>query len=236
MAKELPITEFDMITLNQTTQMFKAMLPFLDYSMQRSLSLFIRMNEFQQTMQFYSHPENINQFATCSNGPRQQIHSINDILGNEEILGVILKYCPEQIANMINTFRQFSKMSDLMNMMNTASGGDFSSMFNNFNPDMMNMLNPDMMNMINPEMINMLLGGSNPFAANSGSPGPDEAKNSSGEPVSEDAKNQKNAGPKSSQPDNGFKNMVNNFMNPQQQQMYDEYITQLDHIDFEKNQ
>lgn len=234
MAKELPITEFDMITLNQTTQMFKAMLPFLDYSMQRSLSLFIRMNEFQQTMQFYSHPENINQFTTCSNGSRQQIHSINDILANEEILNVILKYCPEQIANMINTFRQFSKMSDIMNMMNTASGGDFSSMFNNFNPDMMNMLNPDMMNMINPEMLNMILGGSNPFSANSGSPDSGEKKTSPGESVPEE--NPKESTSKPSQPDNGFKNMVNNFMNPQQQQMYDDYITQLDKIDFEKNQ
>ena len=30
MAKELPITEFDLRTVDESTQMFKAMIPFLD--------------------------------------------------------------------------------------------------------------------------------------------------------------------------------------------------------------
>ena len=49
MAKELPITEFDLRTVDESTQMFKAMIPFLDYQLQKPLSLIIRMNEFSQT-------------------------------------------------------------------------------------------------------------------------------------------------------------------------------------------
>ena len=53
MAKELPITEFDLRTVDESTQMFKAMIPFLDYQLQKPLSLIIRMNEFSQTLRFY---------------------------------------------------------------------------------------------------------------------------------------------------------------------------------------
>jgi hypothetical protein len=52
MAKELPITEFDLRTVDESTQMFKAMIPFLDYQLQKPLSLIIRMNEFSQTLRF----------------------------------------------------------------------------------------------------------------------------------------------------------------------------------------
>ena len=52
MAKELPITEFDLRTVDESTQMFKAMIPFLDYQLQKPLSLIIRMNEFSQTLHF----------------------------------------------------------------------------------------------------------------------------------------------------------------------------------------
>ena len=45
MAKELPITEFDLRTVDESTQMFKAMIPFLDYQLQKPLSLIIRMND-----------------------------------------------------------------------------------------------------------------------------------------------------------------------------------------------
>lgn len=54
MAKELPITEFDLRTVDESTQMFKAMIPFLDYQLQKPLSLIIRMNEFSQTLHFYN--------------------------------------------------------------------------------------------------------------------------------------------------------------------------------------
>lgn len=251
MAKELPITEFDRITLNQTMHMFKAMIPFLDYPMQKSLSLLIRINELQQTMQFYSRPENINHFTTCScNAPKQPIRSVNDLLDNEEMINTVLKYCPEQYANMINSFRQFSKMSDLFNMMNTAgAGGDFTSMFNG------NGLNPDLMQMLNPDLLNSLFNGANPFAGfdDAGAAGgpsaaaaDDEAFHSGEHPQEENMDTPEPAAGGKSGPSHasgyapfaggGLGSMINNFMNPQQQEMYNEYIHQLDRLDFEKNQ
>ena len=85
MSDSLPITEFDMITLNQTTQMFKALVPFLDYPLQRSISIFIRINELQQTMRFYNHPDNIQSFSSC-NSDFKPIHSFSDIMDNPKLL------------------------------------------------------------------------------------------------------------------------------------------------------
>ena len=129
MSDSLPITEFDMITLNQTTQMFKALVPFLDYPLQRSISIFIRINELQQTMRFYNHPDNIQSFSSC-NSDFKPIHSFSNIMDNPKIIDEVLKYCPKNYVSMFNNIRQFSEMSDLFNlfgsMENDAGNFNFS--------------------------------------------------------------------------------------------------------------
>lgn len=122
MARNLPITEFDTLTINESMQMFKAMIPFLDYNLQKMLSIVIRMNEFQQTMNFYQNPTNCHQFSCCSNDHNfAAASSLNDLLSNEQFVNTVLQYCPEQYASMFQSFQQFSKMSDIMNMMNTGN-------------------------------------------------------------------------------------------------------------------
>lgn len=119
MSETYPITEFDMITLNQSMHMFKALIPFLDFSLQKNLSLYIRTQELIQTMHFYNHPCNILNFSICNSATDYRpIHSINDIFENERLIDEVLKYCPKEYSSAINTFRQFSKMSDLFNLMN----------------------------------------------------------------------------------------------------------------------
>ena len=101
MAKELPITEFDLRTVDESTQMFKAMIPFLDYQLQKPLSLIIRMNEFSQTLHFYNRsPGNP---AIRGQSSHAYINSINDIFTNDDFLNTVMPYCPEKYAAMIVT-------------------------------------------------------------------------------------------------------------------------------------
>lgn len=131
MSRNIPITEFDTLTVNPSMQMLKALVPFLDYPMQRQVSLIIRITELQQTMRFFSNPSSVSGFSSSSAGCAKKIHSIDDIINNEELIDSLLVYCPENYASMIKAFRQFSKMSDLFNAMN-LSNEDMGNMFNTF--------------------------------------------------------------------------------------------------------
>lgn len=136
MARELPITEFDMLTVNESLQMFKAMIPFLEYDIQKPLSIIIRINELTQTMNFYNNPHNRTTFTSQSLNS-SYISSVNDIFTNDEFINTIIRYCPEKYVGMVENFRNFSKISDIMNLFNSYD--DSSDLFNN--PIILNMMN-----------------------------------------------------------------------------------------------
>ena len=50
MDKKTPITFFDILTVNQSIQMLKALVPFLDFDLQKNLAIIIRINELLQTI------------------------------------------------------------------------------------------------------------------------------------------------------------------------------------------
>lgn len=181
MAKQLPVTEFDILTLPGYLQLFKALIPFMEYGMQKKLSMLIRANELKHTLSFYNSPYSCNTFKTCSNSSGINANtSLNDILNNEAIMKTILAYCPDNIEQLINTYRNFSKMSDMfgmMDMFNNASSNEFNNNNSNNNSEFKN------------------------FNNNTGS----------GE----------------------FNNIsINNILNSSQKDMYNEYIKQLDKLDF----
>ena len=181
MAKQLPVTEFDILTLPGYLQLFKALIPFMEYGMQKKLSMLIRANELKHTLSFYNSPYSCNTFKTCSNSSVINANtSLNYILNNEAIMKTILAYCPDNIEQLINTYRNFSKMSDMfgmMDMFNNASSNEFNNNNSNDNSEFNN------------------------FNNNTGS----------GE----------------------FNNIsINNILNSSQKDMYNEYIKQLDKLDF----
>lgn len=181
MAKQLPVTEFDILTLPDYLQLFKALIPFMEYGMQKKLSMLIRANELKHTLSFYNSPYSCNTFKTCSNSSGINANtSLNDILNNEAIMKTIMAYCPDNIEQLINTYRNFSKMSDMfgmMDMFNNASSNEFNNNNSNDNSEFNN------------------------FNNNTGS----------GE----------------------FNNIsINNILNSSQKDMYNEYIKQLDKLDF----
>ncbi len=233
MSRNIPITEFDTLTVNPSMQMLKTLIPFLDYPLQRQISMIIRITELQQTMKFFSNPSSVSGFSSPPAGCAKKIHSLDDILSNDELIDSLLVYCPENYASMIKTFRQFSKMSDLFNMMNLTNedaGNIFNTFFNGNSGDAADRGsdagNRNNSNTTDVQDSNNNANG-NTSAANSGT------GNLSGKLPPN--LNQGGFGGLGSLLDSSpAKSLLNNFMKPEQQAMYDEYIRQLNNLNFDE--
>lgn len=196
MSKSIPMTEFDMITQPDYIQLLKAILPFMEYNMQRRISTLIRTSELKNTIRFYNSPINCNIFKSCCNSSDINFNTpISEILGNEQLINTVTTYCSGNIVNMINTYRNLNKMSDMFNMMD---------IFNNISSN-------------NDEICNN--------------------KNNNYENKNDESNNDENNNDKSNS--NSFLNasdMLGNIMNSSQRDLYNEYIRQLDSLDFNVSQ
>ncbi|MBS7061895.1 MAG: hypothetical protein KH120_07610 [Eubacterium sp.] len=189
MSKSIPMTEFDMITQPDYIQLLKAILPFMEYNMQRSISTLIRTSELKNTIRFYSSPVNCNIFKSCCNSSGINFNTpISEILGNEQLINTVKTYCSGNIVNMINTYRNLNKMSDMFNMMD---------IFNNSSSNNSSSNNDEIHNDKNNN------DGNNNYKSNS-------SINTS--------------------------DMLGNIMNSNQKDLYNEYIKQLDSLDFNVSQ
>lgn len=189
MSKSIPMTEFDMITQPDYIQLLKAILPFMEYNMQRSISTLIRTSELKNTIRFYSSPVNCNIFKSCCNSSGINFNTpISEILGNEQLINTVKTYCSGNIVNMINTYRNLNKMSDMFNMMD---------IFNNSSSNNSSSNNDEIHNDKNNN------DGNNNYKSNS-------SINTS--------------------------DMIGNIMNSSQKDLYNEYIKQLDSLDFNVSQ
>lgn len=189
MSKSIPMTEFDMITQPDYIQLLKAILPFMEYNMQRSISTLIRTSELKNTIRFYSSPVNCNIFKSYCNSSGINFNTpISEILGNEQLINTVKTYCSGNIVNMINTYRNLNKMSDMFNMMD---------IFNNSSSNNSSSNNDEIHNDKNNN------DGNNNYKSNS-------SINTS--------------------------DMLGNIMNSSQKDLYNEYIKQLDSLDFNVSQ
>lgn len=189
MSKSIPMTEFDMITQPDYIQLLKAILPFMEYNMQRSISTLIRTSELKNTIRFYSSPVNCNIFKSCCNSSGINFNTpISEILGNEQLINTVKTYCSGNIVNMINTYRNLNKMSDMFNMMDIFNNSSINNSSNN-NDEIHNDKNNN--------------DGNNNYKSNS-------SINTS--------------------------DMLGNIMNSNQKDLYNEYIKQLDSLDFNVSQ
>ena len=189
MSKSIPMTEFDMITQPDYILLLKAILPFMEYNMQRSISTLIRTSELKNTIRFYSSPVNCNIFKSCCNSSGINFNTpISEILGNEQLINTVKTYCSGNIVNMINTYRNINKMSDMFNMMDIFNNSSSNNSSNN-NDEIHNDKNNN--------------DGNNNYKSNS-------SINTS--------------------------DMLGNIMNSSQKDLYNEYIKQLDSLDFNVSQ
>lgn len=189
MSKSIPMTEFDMITQPDYIQLLKAILPFMEYNMQRRISTLIRTSELKNTIRFYNSPINCNIFKSCCNSSGINFNTpISEILGNEQLINTVTTYCSGNIVNMINTYRNINKMSDMFNMMDIFNNSSSNNSSNN-NDEIHNDKNNN--------------DGNNNYKSNS-------SINTS--------------------------DMLGNIMNSSQKDLYNEYIKQLDSLDFNVSQ
>ena len=157
--------------------------------MQRSISTLIRTSELKNTIRFYSSPVNCNIFKSCCNSSGINFNTpISEILGNEQLINTVKTYCSGNIVNMINTYRNLNKMSDMFNMMD---------IFNNSSSNNSSSNNDEIHNDKNNN------DGNNNYKSNS-------SINTS--------------------------DMLGNIMNSSQKDLYNEYIKQLDSLDFNVSQ
>lgn len=127
MPKEYPITDFDMSTLPLSLQLMKAMIPFMNIGMQRSLSTYIRIQELQYTKQFYANPDSIIVCSQSQDKTADKLHSNSPI--NEAMINVLMRYCPDNYKKTFSNLMHFTEMSDLFNMFNMFNSPDASNSF-----------------------------------------------------------------------------------------------------------
>ena len=103
---ELIVTEFDIVTTKGSTQIIKALIPYLSPREQKMIGIIIRIWELIQTLRFFEKQE----FSS---------HKNTDILDlNPELVRHIKKYCTPETQHMLDMILQFMNMSELMNIMN----------------------------------------------------------------------------------------------------------------------
>ncbi|MGN0481532.1 MAG: hypothetical protein ACI4EV_08170, partial [Lachnospiraceae bacterium] len=101
-----PLTEFDQLTLGNSTQIIKAIIPFFDIRTQRILSVFIRIRELMTTIDFYRNRV-ANVFAGGGGSGFNQ----------SDLLNVLRKYCPDINLDMVDSFNTFMQMENMMSAM-----------------------------------------------------------------------------------------------------------------------
>lgn len=191
----MSLTEFDKLILPAPIQMLKAVIPFMEYGMQRQFSLLVRMQEMMSTVNFYNVPKNCVSFKACGCNPIITWNTpLNDILYNDEIVNAVLNCCPASYKNIFMNFKNYAQMSDLFNLYNSMN------MYGNQGDSQNNQNSQD-----------------NKSSKPTGSTSGNNTGNTSGNPA-------------------GNNSFLQSFMNNSQQKMYDEYIKQLDKLDFNENQ
>lgn len=120
----MSMTEFDMATLDDSTQMMKAIIPYIGFPMQKSMAIMIRIKELTDTIKCYS------------KGP---VFPDRSSAGQAEILSSLGQCLPPDLQNSINMMSQMMQFSNVMNLYKDMEQS----------PEFMNIMN--MMNGMNSE-------------------------------------------------------------------------------------
>lgn len=119
-----PITEFDQLTLGNSTQMIKAILPYFDFKTQQKVSLIIRIQELRATIEYYRKHAS----AAFSN-------HFQSNFSQKDLLDIIKIYYPDSNIDMINNFNTFMQMENVMSAMNSnQTSDDFNTAQSMMNP------------------------------------------------------------------------------------------------------
>lgn len=119
--KPLPLTEFDRVTVSESTQMIKAVIPFLDTSTKKTICVFIRFQELMQTIEFFKKP-----FHTESTS---SFYRSNFTM--KDILYETMPYISKADEDTFNMMQNFMEMFNVFNMYKDMDQSqDFQSIIN----------------------------------------------------------------------------------------------------------
>lgn len=213
---ETPLTEFDYRTTNGSTQLIKAIIPFLNPVQQRMLAIMTRIWELIVTIKFFE--------KTCFQNNGTPLTSNL----NPEMINRVKRYCTPESQQTIDMLLNFMNMSELMNMMNMFNGekdfgdaGGIMDLFKNFSQ----FTTPG------PESSNPAKDSNNPNSADSyGHSDPSAHSNSTAHsaPTGQSAQ----SGPFGSFDPAGI---MKTMMNAEQSSLYREFMERLD-LDLNENE
>ena len=242
--KPLPLTEFDRVTVSESTQMIKAVVPFLDTSTKKTISIFIRFQELMQTIDFFKKPLH----AESTTSFNRSNFTLKDILYET------MPYFSKSNEDTFNTFQSFMEMFNVFNMYKDMDQSqDFQSIINMVK----NMNDPNISDAFNNMGMNAgsESSKSDEKAKNNGSENQSANENDNSSENSNNNTNRKknwNTSDNSSKhsnenTDKNMKNNVssspnnnneaasslNNMMSAEQKKLYDKYLSEIENINFD---
>lgn len=134
---ELIVTEFDQVTTRGSTQIIKALIPYLSPREQKMMAIMVRIWEFILTLRFFE----------------KDFFPSREYGNNTDMINNLKRYCTPESQNTIDMILKFMNMSELMNIINVFdmenlqnnpfsgnlaenipfSGGNFADIMNMFN-------------------------------------------------------------------------------------------------------
>ena len=249
--KPLPLTEFDRLTVSESTQMIKAVVPFLDTSTKKTISIFIRFQELMQTIEFFKKPLHAESTTTFN----RSNYTMKDILLET------MPYFPKSNEDTLNTFQSYMEMFNVINMYKDMDQSqDFQSIINMVK----NMNDPNISDAFN----NMGMDAGNEFSQNDNKTKDNTKKDSSSKSPNDNIKNysssknpndnmnsnikgnininnnsNKNSNDNIKSNTNNITNdftnssnatsSLNNMMTAEQKKLYDKYINEIENINFD---
>lgn len=121
---------FDTLFTNNSIQMMKILMSYLDRPMQKNMAIYIKYMELQYTMSFFrKYPS-----ASISPLPKEESFNIGKLCGE------VVPYCSDadraKVENMRNMFETFNNMKEMMEMV---------QMMKELFPEGENPMNPDIL-------------------------------------------------------------------------------------------
>lgn len=129
------LTEFDQLTLGNSTQMLKAILPFFDYNTQKTLSMIIRLKELISTIEFYKNVTCISSFSnTQLNSPVDLFKAIKAFCPSNGISPETLKMFSQFMqSNSTKTTPEASFMESILNESQMNTYNEYMKAFDKMN-------------------------------------------------------------------------------------------------------
>ena len=224
--KPLPLTEFDRLTVSESTQMIKAVVPFLDASTKKTISIYIRFQELMQTIEYFKKPLH----AESTTSFDRSNFTMKDFLYET------MPYLPKSTGDTLSSLQGFMEMFSMINMYKDMDQSqDFESIINMVK----NMNDPN----ISEAFSNMGMGAGSDFSKSDNNTKDNNSKtDNSSEDPNDNFSGNDNGNGNDTDNDNGNGNTYNsdeaavpysNMMSAEQKTLYDKYLSEIENINFD---